>query len=57
MLIKKVVASGRTIVGFDVVEVAPRKDDEWDANVGARLIYQMANQMLVSGKKSAPKKK
>jgi agmatinase len=57
MLIKKVVASGRTIVGFDVVEVAPRKEDEWDANVGARLIYQMANQMLVSGKKSAPKKK
>lgn len=57
MLIKKVVASGRKIVGFDVVEVAPGKEDEWDANVGARLIYQMANQMLVSGKKIAPKKK
>jgi agmatinase len=57
MLVKKVVASGRKIVGFDVVEVAPGKDDEWDANVGARLIYQMANQMLVSGKKATPKKK
>ncbi len=57
MLIKKVVASGRKIVGFDVVEVAPGKDDEWDANVGARLIYQLANQMLVSEKKSAAKKK
>jgi agmatinase len=56
MLIKKVVASGRTIVGFDVVEVAPGKNDEWDANVGARLIYQMANQMLVSGKKAAGRK-
>lgn len=56
MLIKKVVASGRKIIGFDVVEVAPGKEDEWDANVGARLIYQMANQMLVSGKKTAPKK-
>ncbi len=57
MLIKKVVASGRKIIGFDVVEVAPGKEDEWDANVGARLIYQMANQMLASGKKSASKKK
>jgi agmatinase len=57
MLIKKVVASGRKIVGFDVVEVAPGKEDEWDANVGARLIYQMANQMLVSGKKPVPKQK
>lgn len=57
MLIKKVVASGRKIVGFDVVEVAPGREDEWDANVGARLIYQMANQMLVSGKKPVAKKK
>lgn len=57
MLIKKVVASGRKIIGFDVVEVAPGREDEWDANVGARLIYQMANQMLVSGKKSTKNKK
>lgn len=57
MLIKKVVSSGRKIIGFDVVEVAPGKEDEWDANVGARLIYQMANQMLVSGKKASSKKK
>jgi agmatinase len=57
MLIKKVVASGRKIVGFDVVEVAPGREDEWDANVGARLIYQMANQMLVSAKKPVAKKK
>ncbi len=36
--------SGRTVVGFDLVEVAPGPDadePEWDANVGARLLYKM----------------
>jgi agmatinase len=31
----------RTLVGFDLVEVSPREDDEWDANVGARLLYKL----------------
>ena len=36
--------SGRTIIGFDLVEVAPdpRGKDEWDANVGMRLLYKLA---------------
>lgn len=49
-LIKKLVKSGKEIVGFDVVEVAPG-EDEWDANVGARLVYQIANQLFVNRKK------
>jgi agmatinase len=32
-------ASGREIVGFDLVEVS---DQPWDANVGARLLYKLA---------------
>lgn len=40
-LIECVVASGRRIVGFDVVEVAPGESGEWDANVGARLLYKL----------------
>jgi len=32
--------SGRRIVGFDLVEVAPG-DGEWDANVAARLLYKL----------------
>lgn len=56
LLIKKVVQSGRELIGFDVVEVAPGKD-EWDANVGARLIYQMANQLFVKNKTAAKKAK
>lgn len=38
-LITTVVKSGRNIIGFDVVEVG---NSEWDANVGARLIYELA---------------
>ncbi|HAA23966.1 MAG TPA: agmatinase, partial [Cytophagales bacterium] len=40
-LIKQVVKSGRKIVGFDVSEVAPGQD-EWDGNVGARVLYRLA---------------
>jgi agmatinase len=37
-----VVRSGRRIVGFDLCEVAPGPEgDEWDANVGARLLYKL----------------
>ena len=46
-LIKKVVKSGRKIIGFDLNEVAPGHDD-WDANVAARLLYQLSNWMAVS---------
>ena len=46
-LVEKVVYSGREIIGFDLNEVAPGTD-EWDANVGARLLYRLANICLVS---------
>lgn len=39
-LLKTLADSGRKIIGFDLNEVAPG-DDEWDANVGARLLYKM----------------
>jgi len=46
-LVERLVNSGRKIIGFDLNEVAPG-DDEWDANVGARLLYRLANLCLVS---------
>ena len=46
-LIKNLVESGRKIVGFDLVEVAPGTG-EWDANVGARLLYKLAGWMGAS---------
>ena len=49
-LVKKIVQSGKKIIGFDLNEVAPGKDD-WDANVGARMLYQLCNWMAVSQRK------
>jgi agmatinase len=37
--------SGRKIVGFDLVEVAPG-DGEWDANVASRLLYKLCGAAL-----------
>lgn len=39
-LINAVALSGRSIIGFDLNEVASGPDD-WDANVGARLLWQL----------------
>ena len=40
-----------TLVGFDLTEVAPDPEgSEWDANVGARLLYKMIGWMLKSQK-------
>lgn len=44
-LLEVLARSGRRIVGFDVVEVAPG-DDEWDANVGARLLFKLCGAAL-----------
>lgn len=49
-LFKEVVKSGRKIIGFDLNEVAPGSDD-WDANVGARILYQLGCLMGVSQRK------
>jgi agmatinase len=37
----KLVDSGRKIVGFDLNEVAPGENDDWDANVGARALWNL----------------
>jgi agmatinase len=48
-LVAYVVESGRRIVGFDLSEVAPGPGgDEWDGNVGARLLYKMIGFALKS---------
>ncbi len=40
-LVRSLVESGRKIVSFDLNEVSPREGDEWDANVGARVLYKL----------------
>jgi agmatinase len=51
-LIAAVVRSGRKIIGFDLNEVAPAADgvNEWDANVGARLLYKLCAWTFASQK-------
>jgi len=46
-LVSLVAKSGRTIIGFDLNEVSPGKD-EWDANVGMRLLYKLIAWTFVS---------
>ena len=40
-LFNKLAISGKEIIGFDLVEVAPGENDDWDGNVGARMLYNM----------------
>ncbi|MGE4130346.1 MAG: agmatinase family protein [Bdellovibrionales bacterium] len=51
-LLKAVLASGRQVVGFDLNEVAPASEpgNEWDGNVGARLLYKLCGMAASSSK-------
>jgi agmatinase len=49
-LFEEVIASGRKIIGFDLCEVAPGKDGQWDGNVGARVLYKLCLLTLKSQK-------
>ncbi len=51
VLLELLARSGRTIVGFDLNEVCPgpsRSEPEWDANVGARVLYKLCGAAAVS---------
>ncbi len=50
-ILREVVRAGKKIVGFDLNEVAPNladESDEWDGNVGARLLYKLIGFTLAS---------
>ncbi len=51
-LFRKVVESGRKIIGFDLVEVACGEftQDMLDANIGAHILYKMCNLFMKSQK-------
>jgi agmatinase len=40
-LIERVALHKKQIIGFDLNEVSPGSDGDWDANVGARLLFQL----------------
>ncbi|HRO75977.1 MAG TPA: arginase family protein, partial [Crocinitomicaceae bacterium] len=37
----KLVEKGKKIIGFDLNEVAPEEDGDWNANVGARALWNL----------------
>ena len=48
-LLAEVRSQGKTVVGMDLCEVAPQaSDSDWDANVGARVLYKLCG-LLLSG--------
>ena len=47
-LFKKVLQSGRQLIGFDLNEVGI-STNEWDENVGARVLFKLCN-LMVAGK-------
>ncbi|MCS3797563.1 agmatinase family protein [Niastella sp. OAS944] len=47
-LLKKVVQSGRQLIGFDLVEIGVGDNNEWDANVGAHILWRLANMLVAS---------
>jgi agmatinase len=61
-LFNKLAESGKEIIGFDLVEVAPGENDDWDGNVGARMLFHMCgvlaknNEMKVGSKIQFPRK-
>ena len=46
-LLKKVIESGRRFIGFDLTEVGVG-ENEWDANVGAHVLWKLSNLLLAS---------
>lgn len=50
-ILRELAMAGRRIIGFDLNEVAPNladDTDEWDGNVGARMLYKLIGFTLAS---------
>lgn len=47
-LFKLILQSGRRIIGFDLNEVGVGDEMDWDANVGARVLFKLCNLLVHS---------
>ncbi|MEP7258619.1 MAG: arginase family protein [Flavitalea sp.] len=43
-LLKRIIASGRQLIGFDLMEIGTGENG-WDANVGARQLFKLCNML------------
>lgn len=46
-LFKRIIQSGRKLIGFDLVEVGVSRT-EWDENVGARCLFKLCNMLVTN---------
>jgi agmatinase len=46
-LLRRIIRSGRKFIGFDLVEIGVGETD-WDANVGARVLWKLSNLLVAS---------
>lgn len=46
-LIRRIINSGRQLIGFDLVEIGVGEND-WDANVGAHILWKLCNLLVAS---------
>lgn len=51
-LFRKIYESGREIIGFDLNEIGVSAN-EWDENVGARVLFKLCNLLIASNEKHA----
>ena len=51
-LFRKIMESGRHLIGFDLNEVGV-SPDEWDENVGARVLFKLCNLLIASNEAHA----
>jgi agmatinase len=51
-LLRKITESGRQLIGFDLNEVGTSYN-EWDENVGARVLFKLCNLLIASNDKYA----
>lgn len=51
-LLRKIIESGRQLIGFDLNEVGISLN-EWDENVGARVLFKLCNLLIASNEKYA----
>ena len=49
-LFRKIIESGRQLIGFDLNEVGTSLN-EWDENVGARVLFKLCNLLIASNEK------
>ena len=50
-LLERVSESGKQIIGFDLCEVYPGENMDWDAQVGSRILYKLASALQANQQK------